>query len=326
MSLDEYVAKLRAIDAEYRGIPSLKKAIEKHEEFLRATYSKVDERAFNLARHKNYINSHQLHELIRQKTEGDMIIFVENANNYILFKDLDEYQRFLLMSEDDDLVKYQIVFSDERQKFLFGYHDADDKLSIDKLSNYIIDCFDKEPLVQYNAERKKYEIMIDIILNKYSDGVDYFEKLYGYVLKMDAELADKLRLPTRIAEPITDQRYILHQLAEKSINMEEILRQVATIPRGGSMVIAQNVIINIGGNVNVEAPSKRKDRENITREWVAECSPDDLTLKSEYYNKYSQYMKDQKLVPLAIQKFTKLVEGSGFKECRVGSARGWRKG
>lgn len=285
----------------------------------------IDIDILNRSKAKKY-NSKNLDDIIRDKKDEDIIIYIEEADRYIIFEDVDEYRNFL-ENCDKELVKYQIVLVNDKQKLIFLYRDVVESSDIDKLCKHIEGCFGKSPSILYNDRKNCCEITIDIPINNFTESNGYFAKLREFINLKDHTLVKKLKLNE--SQPSKDIWYSENRIEEKSFSLEDIIASLKTYKDVSiNFNIVNNTVNNYGKVTNLTANGNINNAPTIEQKssnWIETNPPLEKQAASEYYNKYEKAILADGGKPLSIQKFSKMIKDAGFKSMHGDTFRSWKK-
>jgi hypothetical protein len=219
---------------------------------------------------------------------------VENANNYLLFEGIDKLTDFLNDARNIKLTMYQVVPTNEKQKLVLGYYGNLGDEYIKKLTKYVLECFKMEPVILQDRDKKRSSIVLDLILEKYSDNGNYFKKLYNCVVKNDPDLADRLRIYSILVDPVTDDEYILHRLTEVD-SSGELIKKLATIHVIGNIITkpkySQKAInwiksIEVEHNIKIQHAENGGEYHIPGTRWKADGYCEELHTIYEYHGDY----------------------------------------
>ena len=124
-----------------------------------------------------YIDNYKLNELLAQKTTKDIILYVDNSKQYVLFHNIAAYNNFInnVCNRFDDKVRlYQIVLTHEKQKLMFSYFAETHENELQEISAQLQSCFKSVPKILYNEKHECHQIIINnVFIEKYNDNLQH---------------------------------------------------------------------------------------------------------------------------------------------------------
>ncbi len=323
---DPLIIDLRNVMSKYYTDPSYRKKLEIIEKAIKSV-ELVSNKFLNYATSgHSCISFEQLGEALNNKQMGNILIYVENIDKYLLFNNAGKYASFIDNVEGEIVIQYQVVLTSDKQRVVVSYaHPANIELKED-IKKILEQSVEKE----YGTNTKvwirrnnKYDIH-EIVIDKQTDNVEEYSadccrKLYNSIKTKHPSIANNLH-PVRIeTEPITKKEYSIYSISndiKPYCTETDILDLLVGLSNVSTI---NNLTIMIGNNTNNTTQIIVKTNQQIASEWIDKNPP--TISNQEYYKKYSECNKDG----LSIQKFAKLMKEKGYKKGRGGSASKWEK-
>lgn len=274
---------------------------------------------FNLYMRAGCIRKTNLSEAFNYFTRDSVLIHFAELDLYGIFT-LKLYQDFCYRVKDkiDDeefstTNIYQLVLSEQKQKFVFA---CTDPKHYEKIKNYAAGCFGP------SASVTQTEITCNIYCNDEVEIMKAHNKLYNYILsKGDKECCEVIKNIPLIT--LGDHNYRTYCVNDSvySKDLNDLVNFLKNVPTGLPLVInidnSTDKIVNNGSHNTINIS---KISYNNAVNWIEKNPPQDYELTTAYYNRYLS----ENNTPIHINRFGKLVRDQGYKTRQgTGGVRYW---
>jgi len=254
-------------------------------------------------------------------------IYIEDVNIYKAFKDSEEFAKFMHFVLPDtnlayprgDIQKYQIVTTTSRQKLVLTYNGNQEDIAkeiCDQAANY----FGKNVQINENPTWKLSQIVIDKLVENYSDGVKHREQFCDYLKSKGRNIGNTIKTAP-LEQHCSGIQYTTPLVRHLNLgNMNDFEASLITNAKVVNINLINNGTINI--NINQNKPIDKKT--TTATEWVKNNLPADHENQKEYLNKYLNHCKDKKISPVK-RGFKKIVRDFGYTEGHSDSTYYWNK-
>jgi len=248
----------------------------------------------------------QLLEVISEQLKNhaeDIYVYVVDVNKYLMFKTAEEFGRFANQAlpqmdynfNRGDFIKYQIIATSQRQRLILTY-DTENEQVAKNVCSYAKEHFKTGATLAYNHLWKLNQLVINVVLEKFSDNDKLCDEFHEYLETKERGLGAGLNTPNTKRHRQSGIKYITPIIAHEA-NSSLLNDYMASLP--------SNVDV-IGNTKNDKPPT----------DWVGRNPPSERVNTKQYYDKYYVEMTKLGSYPISIQEVSKRVKELGFKNIK----------
>lgn len=272
---------------------------------------------------------------IIQKVDNkdNIIMYIEDAKEYVLIKDINEYKNFMINTaktrdnlEFQDYKKYRVILEDTEHNLVLMYKHVDADTE-HRLLAAIKAKFGGNILTIDNNHYNARQISTDVCVSGLAESKSKCEELREYIASTDADIASHVQTLISKLDIMTGKRYVLSAVEHETDNVfwEGNSSSVSFDLSRPQVVI--NVAFNgpiINGNVinNVVAPAiPHRYADSIA--WIRANNPQDRESIKTYYARYEAHMKSVGKRAYPGNQIYRYVEDCGFKRKQSTNSKIW---
>lgn len=260
-------------------------------------------------------------------SNSDILVCIKQLDSYIIFKRIEDYQRFLTQIHSDfdmfegtgdklnyvnEYTSYQIVLSNHEQKMAFIFQGDNDELK--KVLKQCKETFDAEACV-IEGENNTKEVTVQLMTENLAESKRKIDQLKSDLANNNRNF-NEMTIQAPFERGEDDGKYVKLLLSSDD---KQLFSSVKTIN------IVYGNIYNANGNIstNVNCNNVTNNVTNYdyrtvkTRNWISRQTIDANTSTKKTYDDYSTHMKEEDLIPINREKFSNIIkEIHGYKSVK----------
>lgn len=265
-------------------------------------------------------------------SKENIIMYLEDAKEYILIKDVVQYQNFLTnagrKSREDpdfkDFKKYRVILEDMEHNLVLMYKPVDADVER-RLHDAIREKFGPNIRIIDNDHYKAKQVSTELLVSSLAESKTKCEELQDFIAKTDIAIAGSIQVLTPKHDDMTGKKYIMSAVKHDFENT------VGDPPEISRDLLCKQVIVNvyningnvINGNVINNVVVAAPNEDALTLEWIRQNPPAQREATTDYHARYVVATRTLGRTPKVPNRMSGFVKTAGYRVINDGKKRRW---